>query len=142
MSNIKSDIRYIILFDGVCNFCNYWVNYLIARDKNDKFRFAALQSEAGQALLAKFNLQKLEFDTVILIQGEEYFVKSTAALIIAKNISGLYKILYPLIVLPAKLRDLVYNMIAKNRYSIFGKRDVCRVPTEKERKKFLEHQPN
>jgi predicted DCC family thiol-disulfide oxidoreductase YuxK len=138
MPNIKSENKYIILFDGVCNFCNYWVNFLIARDKKDKFRFAALQSDTGQALLAKFKLQKFEIDTIILIQGEEYFTKSTAALKITKNIKGGIKILYPFIILPKKIRDIIYDLIAKNRYSLFGKRDVCRVPTEKERKKFLE----
>lgn len=137
MSNIKSDNKYIILFDGVCNFCNYWVNFLITRDNKDKFRFAALQSDTGQALIAKFNLQKFEFDTIILIQGEEYFTKSTAALKIIKNIKGGIKILYPFIILPKKPRDIIYDLIAKNRYTLFGKKDVCRIPTEQERKKFL-----
>lgn len=138
MMNTEKTIYQIILFDGVCNYCNFWVNFLIARDNKDKFRFAALQSDIGQALLTKFKLQKLEIDTTILIQGEEYFTKSTAALKIIKNIKGGIKILYPFIILPQKLRDIIYDLIAKNRYSLFGKRDVCRVPTEKERKKFLE----
>jgi predicted DCC family thiol-disulfide oxidoreductase YuxK len=107
------------------------------RDKNDKYRFAALQSECGQKLLKENALNTDEIDTFILIEEEKVYQRSTAALMIAKNISGLYKILYPLILLPAELRDLVYNLIAKNRYGIFGKRDVCRIPTEGERNRFL-----
>ena len=137
MSDSKSNNHSVVLFDGVCNFCNYWVNYVMDRDKNDKYRFAALQSSSGQKLLRANGLNTDEFETFILIEKEMIFQRSTAALMIAKNISGLYKILYPLIVLPVKLRDLVYNLIAKNRYNLFGKRDMCRVPTEEERSKFL-----
>jgi len=127
----------IILFDGVCNFCNFWVNFIIKRDKKNVFKFAALQSEAGLALLKKFKLSTTDFDTFILIDGENYFTKSTAALKIAKKLKGSVKLFYPFIVLPRFLRDFFYGLIAKNRYKFFGKRDVCRIPTEKERDKFL-----
>jgi predicted DCC family thiol-disulfide oxidoreductase YuxK len=127
----------IILFDGVCNFCNFWVNFILDRDKNDLFRFTALQSERGQDLLKRFRLDTANFDSFLLIAGNKYYTKSTAALMISKNLKGLVKILYPFIFLPKFLRDFFYDLIAKNRYKLFDKREVCRVPTEEERKKFL-----
>jgi predicted DCC family thiol-disulfide oxidoreductase YuxK len=130
--------HHIILFDGVCNFCNFWVNFIIDRDKDDIFKFAALQSEAGQKLLNKFNLKAEDFDTFILIDGEIYFTKSTAALKIARKLNYPVKVLYYFIFIPKFLRDLIYSLIAINRYKFFGKRDVCKVPTENEKKKFLE----
>lgn len=130
--------HHIILFDGVCNFCNYWVNFIIDRDKDDIFKFAALQSEAGQKLLNEFNLKTEDFDTFILIDGEIYFTKSTAALNIARKLNYPVKVLYYFIFIPKFLRDLVYSLIAKNRYKFFGRRDVCRIPTDEEKEKFLE----
>ena len=127
----------IILFDGICNFCNFWVNFILDRDKRDIFRFAALQSDAGQELLQKLRLKTTDFDTFILIDGETYFSKSTAAIRIAKNLSGPIKIFYLLIYLPKFLRDLFYEMIAKNRYKFFGKRDTCRIPGDEEKMRFL-----
>ncbi len=108
------------------------------RDKNDIYKFAALQSEAGQKLLNKFNLKTEDFDTFILIDGEIYFTKSTAALNIARKLNYPVKVLYYFIFIPKFLRDLVYSLIAKNRYKFFGRRDVCRIPTDEEKEKFLE----
>jgi predicted DCC family thiol-disulfide oxidoreductase YuxK len=133
--NIKP--QQIILFDGVCNFCNYWVNFIIDRDNENEFKFAALQSEAGKKTLNKFNLDMEDFDTFILVEGENYFTKSTAALKIAQKLSCPVKILYLLIFIPKFLRDFIYSLVAKNRYKFFGKRDVCRIPTEDEKKRFL-----
>ena len=137
----------VILFDGVCNLCNYCVNFILARDKNDLFSFAALQSDAGQELLKKFELSRIipssfhyagtRFDTFILIDGENHFTKSTAALMIAGKLKGVVKLFYPFIFLPKPFRDFFYDLIAKNRYKFFGKREVCRIPTEKEQGKFL-----
>lgn len=128
----------VILFDGVCNFCNFLINFIIKRDKKDLFRFAALQSESGRKLLDKFDLNKKDFDTIILIDGESFYIKSTAALKIAKSISGLLKILYVFVFLPGFLRDCLYDLITKTRYKLLGKRGVCRVPREDVKKKFLE----
>jgi len=127
----------IILFDGVCNFCNYWVNFTIERDEKSIFKFAPLQSEQGQILLQQYNLSPTNFDSFILIRGENVYVKSTAALMISKTLSGPAKMLYSFIFLPKFLRDFIYDLVAKNRYKLFGKRDVCRVPTEAEKTKFL-----
>jgi predicted DCC family thiol-disulfide oxidoreductase YuxK len=127
----------IILFDGVCNFCNYWVNFTIDRDEKNLYKFAALQSEEGQIILQQYNINPNKFDSFVLIRGENVFAKSTAALTISKTLSGPIKILHPFIFLPKFFRDFIYDLVAKNRYKIFGKRNVCRAPTEAEKDKFL-----
>jgi len=114
------------------------VNFILERDKNDFFRFAALQSEAGHKLLKKFNLGQTNFDTFILIDGENYYTKSTAALVIAGKLRSVVKLLYPFIFLPKFIRDFFYDLIAKNRYKFFGRREVCKIPHEKERGQFLD----
>ena len=129
--------HHIILFDGVCNFCNFWVNFIINRDKNDTYQFAAMQSDSGQRLLQKFKLNSNDFDSFVLIVNDKHFTKSTAALMIIKNLESIVKLLYPLTILPGPIRDFIYDLIAKNRYKLFGKRDVCRIPTENEKRKFL-----
>ena len=87
--------------------------------------------------MGKFNFDTSNLDTFVLIAGDKLFTKSTAALMICKELNGLVKIMYPLIFLPKFFRDFIYDMIAKNRYKLFGKRKTCRVPTEAEKKKFL-----
>lgn len=114
------------------------MNFILARDKNDLFRFADLQSDAGQELLKKFKLSRTSFDTFILIDGENYYAKLTAALMIAGKLKSVVKLFYPFIFLPKPYRDFFYDLIAKNRYKFFGKRDICRIPTEKERGKFFD----
>jgi len=126
----------IILFDGVCNFCNYWVNFIIDHDKQNLFKFAALQSEKGSELLQKFNLPKDDFDSFILISQNKVYKKSSAAFTIAKNLSGWPKVFAPLRFLPSAFTDLIYDMIAKNRYKFFGKKESCRIPTKEEKSKF------
>lgn len=128
----------IILFDGVCNLCNYWVNFILKRDLNNSFLFAALQSKAGQELLTKFNLSITNFDTFILIDGDSFQTKSDAAISIVSKLSGWPKILLIGKIIPRFLRNFIYDLIAKNRYKIFGKKESCRVPTNEEREKFLE----
>jgi len=127
----------IILFDGVCNFCNYWVNFIIDRDKQNIFKFAALQSEKGRDLLDKFSLPKDDFDSFILISDAKIFIKSSAAFEIAKHLSGWPKLFFHFKFLPRSFTDFLYNLVAKNRYKIFGKKDVCRIPTPEEKSKFL-----
>jgi len=113
------------------------VNFVIKKDKKDIFRFAALQSETGEKYLKKFGLNIADPDTFVLIDGENYFIKSTAALKVARELKSWLKISYPLIFLPISFRDFLYDLIAKNRYKIFGKKDVCRIPTAEEKMKFI-----
>jgi predicted DCC family thiol-disulfide oxidoreductase YuxK len=136
--NLQNSAEFkIILFDGVCNFCNYWVNFIIDHDKQNLFKFAALQSEKGSELLEKFNLPKDDFDSFILISENKVYKKSSAAFAIAKDLSGWPKIFTPLNFLPKALTDLIYDMIAKNRYKFFGKKEACRIPTNEEKSKFF-----
>ena len=127
----------IILFDGVCNLCNSSVNFIIDHDKENVFKFASLQSEAGQELLNKFNLNTKDFDSIIYVENDKYFEQSTAVLRIVKSFPGLWKLLFVFIIVPPFIRNFLYNIIANNRYKWFGKKDLCRVPTPELKEKFL-----
>jgi predicted DCC family thiol-disulfide oxidoreductase YuxK len=127
----------IILFDGVCNFCNGSVAFIIRRDPHKHFKFASLQSPAGQALLKKHERSPEQLDTLILIEEGKIYDRSTGALRIAKRLSGFWPGFYILIVIPAPIRDLLYNLVAKHRYNLFGKRDACMVPTADVRDRFV-----
>lgn len=129
--------KYTILFDGVCNLCNSSVNFVIDRDKNDRFRFAALQSSEGEEILKKFDADPAYLDSIVLIKDEKLYYKSAAALQIAKDLSGLWPVFSVFLIVPAGIRDFVYDIIAKNRYSWFGRRDECRIPSPELRSKFL-----
>ncbi|OAD92424.1 thiol-disulfide oxidoreductase [Aequorivita soesokkakensis] len=127
----------IILFDGVCNLCNGAVTYIIKRDKKNVFKFAALQSEIGQQLISKFNIDTSKVDSIILIDGEKHYTKSSAALHIAKQLSGAYPLLFGFMIVPKFIRNSVYDYIAKNRYKWFGKKESCMIPTVELKSKFL-----
>ncbi|HEX8269654.1 MAG TPA: thiol-disulfide oxidoreductase DCC family protein [Flavobacterium sp.] len=128
----------IILFDGVCNLCNSFVNYVIDNDKKDLFRFAALQSEVGQMILHHIAVDAKKTDSIILYEpGVAYFHKSSAALEIASEIGGIFSLLGLFRFIPKALRDPVYDYIAKNRYKWYGKQESCRIPTPELHKKFL-----
>lgn len=128
----------IVLFDGVCNLCNNSVVFIIQHDQKDVFRFASLQSEIGKKLTAERGIDPSEVDSIVLIDpGNAYFVKSSAALEIARELSG-YSWMRIFLHLPAWLRDFIYNLIAKNRYRWFGKKEQCMLPTPELKAKFLE----
>lgn len=127
----------IILFDGVCNLCNSSVTFVIKRDKKDAFRFAALQSEVGQQLIAKFNIDTAQTDSIILIDNDKAYVKSSAALRAARSLSSAWPLLYGFMIVPRFLRNWVYDYIAKNRYKWYGQRESCMIPTPELKAKFL-----
>ena len=127
----------IILFDGVCNFCNGVINFIIQHDPHGYFHFASLQSPTGQQLLQQHNLNTNEFDTFILIENDQVYDRSTAALKVARHLSGWMSKLHALIIVPKPLRDMGYSIIAKNRYRLFGKSDACMVPTPDVRSRFM-----
>ena len=127
----------IILFDGVCNFCNFWVNFIMKRDVKKKFKFASLQSEAGIRLSEKYSVKKEDIDSVILIEDDKYFIKSEAVLKIVKELTLSWRMLHCLKIFPLFLRNFVYDVLAKNRYILFGKKDSCRIPTEEEKSRFI-----
>lgn len=133
----------IVLFDGVCNLCNGAVNFIIDRDKPGNFRFAALQSERASALLVQQGAKALapgaDPDSIVLLEGGKLYEHSTAALRIARRLSGLWPALYYLFIwVPRPIRDWVYRFIARNRYRWFGKADACRMPTPALKARFLE----
>lgn len=127
----------IILFDGVCNFCNASVNFIMDRDKKSKFKFAALQSDPGEALQKKFSLDPKDLSSFILIEQDKYYKKTTAALRVAKELGYPWNIAYVFIIVPPFIRNIAYSIIAKYRYKWFGKKDACRIPSPEEREKFL-----
>ncbi len=126
----------IILFDGDCNFCNYWVKYVIERDKKDLFRFTSLQSETGKELLKKYDL-KDDLETVVLIKNNKAKTKSTAALYIFKGLGSIYQLAIIFIVVPRFIRDAVYSLVAKYRKRLM-KNQSCIIPTQAVKNKFLE----
>jgi predicted DCC family thiol-disulfide oxidoreductase YuxK len=136
------EVKMTILFDGVCNFCNASINFIIDRDSKGIFKFAALQSEVGQELLKKFGLKTNDsesrtFDSIVAIDGYKVYQKSDATLEIARRMDGIWKIFYVFIIIPAFLRNPVYDLIARNRYRIFGRTDACRIPTPELKTRFL-----
>jgi predicted DCC family thiol-disulfide oxidoreductase YuxK len=129
----------IVLFDGVCQFCDAGVNFIIDHDATGRIRFAALQSEAGQRLLRQFGLKTTDFDTMVLIEGARCYTRSTAALRIAAYLDGWrWRLVAALQLVPAFLRDFAYDLFAANRYRWFGKLDACRMPTPEVRRRFLD----
>ncbi|MGL4550658.1 MAG: thiol-disulfide oxidoreductase DCC family protein [Gemmataceae bacterium] len=128
----------IVLFDGVCRFCDGGVNWLIDRDPAGRLRFAALQSAAGQRLLTRFGLPAHDFDTMVLVEGERFYTRSTAVLRIAGHLGLPWKLGAAFLLMPAFLRDPLYGLVAANRYRLFGTLDACRVPTPEFRARFLD----
>ena len=131
------DQHAVILFDGVCNFCNSSVQFVIKRDSKRYFRYAPLQSEFGQTQLKRYGLPLESFGSFILIEDDKAYTRSTAALRVARKLSGAWPVLYGCIVIPAFLRNMVYEFVAQNRYRWFGKRDACMIPTAEQRALFL-----
>jgi predicted DCC family thiol-disulfide oxidoreductase YuxK len=127
----------IILFDGVCNFCNSSVQFIIKRDTTGYFKFASLQSEIGQQLLEKYGVSK-EIDSLIVIEKQSVYIKSSAALQISRKLTGFWSFFSILRVFPPLFRDYLYDLVAKNRYNWFGKRDSCMLPTAEMKKRFLD----
>jgi predicted DCC family thiol-disulfide oxidoreductase YuxK len=131
--------HHIILFDGICNLCNGFVQFVIKRDKNDNFRFVPLQSAIGQKMISERNIDAKNIDSVILIKpGVAYFVKSDAALQIGRQLKGYRSISKLLQLIPSSLRNIVYDMVARNRYKWYGKKEQCMVPTPELKAKFLD----
>jgi predicted DCC family thiol-disulfide oxidoreductase YuxK len=135
-SSTGSDPELLILFDGVCNFCNGAVNFVIDHDPKERFRFAALQSELGTRLVAQHKLSPDVLSSVLIEHGVVY-TRSTAALRAAKYLRFPWPLLSALLLVPRFLRDAAYDWFAVRRYRFFGKAEVCLVPTPELRRRFL-----
>ncbi len=127
----------ILIFDGECNLCNNWVNLVIRFDKKQRFKFCTLQSQIGRKLIGKqFSLDTFP-ETVVLFENGKLFTHSTAALKIVQHLAFPVSLLAVFKIIPVKMRDGMYNWIARNRYKWFGKRQSCRVPEPEIMHRFL-----
>lgn len=127
----------IILFDGVCNLCNGFVRFVIRRDPEQYFVFCPLQSPTGTSLLNHHDLQNLNLSSLVLIENQQVYTRSTAALRIARKLSMPWPLLYGLIALPRPLRDAIYGFIGQRRYNWFGKTEQCSIPDKAQQHRFL-----
>ena len=138
----------VVLFDGMCNFCDASVNFIIERDRDSYFKFAPLQSESGQRLSAEHGLAMqtgegeyadglTSIDSVILIEDGTAYTHSTAALRIVRRLGAPWSWLYPFVIVPRPIRDFFYRLFAKYRYRMFGRKDECMIPTPEVRARFL-----
>jgi len=128
----------VIFFDGVCNLCNASVQFAIEHDRKNVFKFTALQGEYAKKILPQFSVDLNKIDSIVLVENKELYTKSTAALRIARRLSGLWPILYVFIIIPKFIRDWFYDFIAKNRYKWWGKQESCWVPTPDLQSKFYD----
>lgn len=128
----------VILFDGVCNVCDGFVQFILKRDKKGLFYFASLQSDIAQQLLAKHKVAIKELSTVVLIDKDKTYTHSDVPLIVAKDLGGICAIFYLLHIFPKGIRDRFYDWFAKNRYRYFGKKEVCMLPQPEWHSRFLD----
>ena len=126
----------IVLFDGDCHFCNSSVQFIIKHDHKGIYYFAPLQSKRAQVLLEKYQISS-DMNSIVLIENGKAYIKSTAVLRICRNLHGMWRFLYLFTILPKRVLDLFYDIIAKNRYRWFGKKTHCKIYPEEIRKRFL-----
>lgn len=131
------DTKALILFDGVCNLCNSSVQFILLHDERAYFQFASLQSAFASEILTRHGLKTSNFDSIVLIKNNQVYQRSDAALLIAKQLSGAWKILCIFLIIPRFIRDAVYNFVAKNRYRWFGKKSECMLPKPEWKERFL-----
>lgn len=127
----------LILFDGVCNWCNAWVNFAIAHDPAGRLKFGTLQSEPAQRILHDLHMPTTDYQTVLLLEGCRVYAKSTAALRVIRQFSRWWPLYYVGVLVPAPLRDVVYDFVARHRYQWMGRTATCRIPTQEERGRFV-----
>lgn len=127
----------VLVFDGVCNLCNGLVKFIIKRDPAAYFKYVSLQSGPGADLVKRCRLSAVDADTVVLLENEKCYTRSTAALRVFRHLNRCWPLLYGFIVVPAFLRDALYRFVAKNRYRWFGKKEICFIPSPRDRERFI-----
>lgn len=127
----------IILFDGVCNFCDASVQWLIKKDTKQLFRFASLQSDVGKQLLQTHHLDVADVDSIVYIISGKAYIKSTAIIYILKDLGRGWKLFLLTFIIPKRIRDFLYDQFAKRRYLLFGKMEECRLPDADFKSRFL-----
>ncbi len=133
-----NEARRIILFDGYCNFCSRSVMFIIRRDRHVRFVFAASQSNAGRRILSEKGIAEMASHSILLIENDRIYRKSGAALRIARRLGGVWPLFWICIVIPAGIRDFFYDLLAGNRYRLFGTRDSCFLPGRDIKDRFLQ----
>ncbi len=134
---MSSNNEGIVLFDGVCNLCNGLVKFIIKNDKPGRIKFAALQSLFSKNLMTGIGLNPQNFNSVVYISGTSYYTKSAAILTMFRDMGGGWKIMFVFKIIPRFIRDYIYDLVGRNRYRLFGKRDSCMIPTPEIRSRFL-----
>lgn len=137
------DFISVVLYDGVCGLCNHLVQFLLKRDHRDRFRFASLQSEVGSQLLRRHGTDAVDLDTVYVVvdygkRGERLLSRSDAIIHLLQRLGGIWAVVAAGKILPRSFRDSFYKFVATNRYRVFGKYDVCHMPEERFKHKFLD----
>jgi len=135
---LEESASLLVLFDGLCNLCSGSVQFILKKDKKKQFFFASLQSPIGQTYLQKSGLPATDFHSFVLIEKDQAYTRSTAALRVLKNLGGGWKVFYALRIVPIPLRDGIYNWIARHRYQWFGRRESCWLPTPDLKRRFLD----
>ena len=135
--SIDTSGKIVILFDGVCNLCNGAVQFIIKKDKTSKFLFASLQSDFGQSHLQKFGLDPSKLHSIIALDNGKFYERSDAALKIASGLAQPWPMLGVFRIIPRFFRDWIYDLISKNRYKMFGKRESCMIPTPELKGRFV-----
>ena len=138
LGSLATSDKIVVLFDGVCNLCNGAVQFIIKRDALSKFLFASLQSDFGKSQLLRFGLDPLKLHSIIVLENDKMYERSDAALTIASHLPFPWPLLRVFYILPRFFRDWVYDLIAKNRYRMFGKKDTCMIPTPEMKARFVE----
>jgi len=138
MTDDPDEAQLVILFDGVCNLCSGFVQFVAPRDPDGQFSFASLQSDAASELLADHEVDPDALESIVLVEGDEAYVKSSAILRIGYHLGGIYRLGWPLRVVPRRLRNWTYDFVASRRYRWFGKKDRCMVPEGDLQSRFLE----
>lgn len=128
----------IVLFDGVCNLCNGFIQFIIKRDREGYFRFCSMQSELGKQLLQQYGINPDAMDTFVLLHNNKCFTKSDAALMITIKLRGAWSLLDLFLVVPRPVRNWCYDLIARNRYKWFGQNESCMLPTPDLTRRFLD----
>ncbi len=131
-------VNAVVLFDGVCNLCNSSVQFIIKRDPKSNIHFSALQSNYGKEQLNKFNIPASSFESIVLIKNGKMYQRSNAVLEICRLMGAMWPALYVFKIIPAFIRDWMYNWIANNRYRWFGRKDECMIPTPALKARFLD----
>ena len=144
MTNARDHLRHdwaqyerLILFDGVCNWCNAWVNVVIAHDPAGRFKFGTLQSELAQCILHDLHMPTTDYQTFLLLEEGHVYTKSTAALRVLRQLSWWWPLYYVGVLVPSPLRDAGYDFVARHRYRWMGRATTCRIPTHAERNRFV-----